>query len=314
MEATAEKIKNSKFILDKFYYDYYFTNRKGTGYVIGTADEYENLRRKRQSWLMPFIVIRKVGTNRVKVICRPSSVIYLDPTRKTTKSFIQGYTRLGDYDVQKLPNSDELTKIRPDFCLKKLTAYAYRSHRALEEDIGVDDIYFPPDIDFNKVKTFTDPFMTFASTNKKYDDWLKVDYNILYDISQVDLPGSLSACEKLFDKNVLEIKKIVNDIGDVQKIISKETKNFILYDDSNFILDTSLTELNKSVQAYGFISIFYNNKTNKLITSKNTLKFNVLHDTEREFLTLQLEDIISPHKIETVNFKITNLCMTVAWQ
>ena len=38
----------------------------------------------------------------------------------------------------------------------------------------------------------------------------------------------------------------------------------------------------------------------------NRLKFNVLVDTEREFLTLQLEDILTPRKTETTDSKIKN--------
>ena len=50
--------------------------------------------------------------------------------------------------------------------------------------------------------------------------------------------------------------------------------------------------------------LLYNNSNERLITSKNRLKFNVLVDTEREFLTLQLEDILTPKKIETTDSKI----------
>ena len=49
-----------------------------------------------------------------------------------------------------------------------------------------------------------------------------------------------------------------------------------------------------------------NNSNERLITSKNRLKFNVLVDTEWEFLTLQLEDILTPKKIETTDSKIKN--------
>ena len=50
--------------------------------------------------------------------------------------------------------------------------------------------------------------------------------------------------------------------------------------------------------------LLYNNSNERLITSKNRLKFIVLVDTEREFLTLQLEDILTPKKIETADSKI----------
>ena len=51
-------------------------------------------------------------------------------------------------------------------------------------------------------------------------------------------------------------------------------------------------------------STYSSNK--RLIPSKNRLKFDVLVDTEREFLTLQLEDLLTPKKIETTDSKIHN--------
>ena len=36
--------------------------------------------------------------------------------------------------------------------------------------------------------------------------------------SVVNIPEAISQCEKLFDKNVLPIKKLVKDIGDLNNI------------------------------------------------------------------------------------------------
>ena len=52
----------------------------------------------------------------------------------------------------------------------------------------------------------------------------------------------LTDCEKLFDKDVFEVKQLVKDIGD-----------FILYDESDFIKETFFTELNKKIPFYGII-------------------------------------------------------------
>ena len=105
----------------------------------------------------------------------------------------------------------------------------------------------------------------------------------------------------MFDKNVLSIKKLVKGIGDLNNLTIKETKNYFLYDDSNFISNTFFTELNKKIQCYGFISLLYNNSDKKLVNSKNRLKFNFLKNIEKEFLTIQLEDILAPKKIETTD-------------
>ena len=70
-------------------------------------------------------------------------------------------------------------------------------------------------------------------------------------------------CEKLFDKDVLQIKQLVKDIGYLNNLIHKEQKNFILYDESDFIKETFFTELNKNIPSYGIISLHYDyNKKN----------------------------------------------------
>ena len=62
---------------------------------------------------------------------------------------------------------------------------------------------------------------------------------------------------------------------------------------------TFFTEVNKKNQSYGLISLEYEKTTVNLINSKNRLKFNILNNYQKEFMTLQLEDILNPKKIET---------------
>ena len=46
---------------------------------------------------------------------------------------------------------------------------------------------------------------------------------------------------------ILPIKKLVKDIGDLNNLTIKETRNFFLYDDSNLITNTFFTEINKKI-------------------------------------------------------------------
>ena len=71
------------------------------------------------------------------------------------------------------------------------------------------------------------------------------------------------------------------------------------------------TELNKNIQAYRIISLSDNNNVKRLISSKNKIKFNVLSDTEREFLTFQSEDLLTPQKIQTLDSKVTNFSILI---
>ena len=102
----------------------------------------------------------------------------------------------------------------------------------------------------------------------------------------------------MFNKNVLEIKKLIKNIGDLTPLVKKEQKIFVLYDNSNIITNTFFTEVKKK-QCYGFVSLQYNYNNKKLINSKNRLPFKILYNTKKEFITLQLEDILLPKKIET---------------
>ena len=111
----------------------------------------------------------------------------------------------------------------------------------------------------------------------------------------------------MFDKDVLEIKQLVKDIGDLKNLIHKEQKKFILYDDSNIISDTFFTELNKNILSYGLISLHYDYNNEKLINWKNKLRFKINKNIKKEFVTLQLEDILVPKQIVTEDSKTTNI-------
>ena len=72
----------------------------------------------------------------------------------------------------------------------------------------------------------------------------------------------------MFDKDVLEIKQLVKDIGDLNTLIHREQKNFVLYDDSNIVSNTFFTELDKNIQSYGIISLQYDYNNEKVINWK----------------------------------------------
>ena len=75
-------------------------------------------------------------------------------------------------------------------------------------------------------------------------------------------------------------------------------KNLFLYDESSIITRTFFTEVNKKIQSYGLISLEYDKTTENLINSKNRLKFNILNNIQKEFIMLQLEDILNPKKLK----------------
>ena len=88
------------------------------------------------------------------------------------------------------------------------------------------------------------------------------------------IPKPLKYCEELFDKDVLEIKQLVKDTGDLNTLIHREQKKIVLYDDSNIISNTFFTELNKNIQSYGRISLQcdYNNEKLEIVKTNYVLK------------------------------------------
>ena len=99
----------------------------------------------------------------------------------------------------------------------------------------------------------------------------------------------------MFDKDLLEIKQLVKDIGDLNTLIRREQKYFVLYDNSNIISNTFLlimllfftllvtffTELNKNIRSYGRISLHCDYNNEKVINWKNKLRFKINHNIRK---------------------------------
>ena len=79
-----------------------------------------------------------------------------------------------------------------------------------------------------------------------------------------------------------------------------------LYNNSNIIDHKIFTELNKIVQSDWLILLEFNKNNQELIKPKDLLKFNIKHSTKQEKITLQLQNILNPNKIEKVDSKIQN--------
>ena len=79
----------------------------------------------------------------------------------------------------------------------------------------------------------------------------------------------------MFDKDVLEIKQLVKDIGVLNTLIHREQKTFVLYDDSNIVSNIFFIELNKNIQSYGIISLQSDYYNEKVMNWKNKLRFKI---------------------------------------
>ena len=192
-------------------------------------------------------------------------------------SILDDCNYLGDYPLTD-DDKKELKKFFPNFSFNSLAEYVSITDKTNKTQWKENDLLFPSSTKkASDSTTIFDPktqFMKFVCENSKYKDYLDSNDGIFFFNSYKDLPGDLDDCEKLFDKDVLEIKKLVNDIGQLKEITEHEQLNLALYDDSSIIEETFIQRFNKQIQLYGFISIpFAHTKKNHLISLKNLLPF-----------------------------------------
>ena len=200
-----------------------------------------------------------------------------------------------------------INQLYPNFSFKYLSEFVYKGNSRHRFQWGEEDLFVLPSTKADK-GNFKNSFMKFVCSKSKYEDYLNSNNGIFYFDSYKDLPDDLAECEKLFDKEVLEIKKLVGDIGELKEITEDEQLNLILYDDSNIIEETFIQRFNKHLQLYGFISIpFANTKKNNLITLDNLLPFRVKRDIQKEKLTFELSYLDKEDQIATNDKKIHNL-------
>ena len=306
-KTLREKTFHTVGFMKEWYWDKHFvTKENGKFPVIGTP-----LTSLITGYSQPFIQ-RELS---VTIQRNKPFLIYGSPDKKRHNfgfnSILDDCNYIGDYI---LTNDDkkELEKNFPNFTFNSLGEYVALTNKTNKTQWKENDLLFPSATETaSNSATVFDPktqFMKFVCDNSKYKDYLDSNDGIFYFESLKDLPGDLEDCEKLFDKDVLEIKKLVNDIGLLKEITEYEQLNLGLYDDENIIDETFIQRLNKRIQIYGFISIpFVQNKKNHLVTLKNLLPFRVKNNIQKERLTFQLAYLEKEDKILTSDKKIHNL-------
>ena len=143
----------------------------------------------------------------------------------------------------------------------------------------------------------------------KYRAYLNSDRNIFKKPYFKKLPSTLAAAELLFDKDVLEIKELVKK---TEKLITElnypdSQRNFVLYDNSDIVKDTFFTELKKNIKVFGLFSTRHKKRGNILIDRQNRIEFIVKNTIKKQFLNLQLENLLEPTTIATEDSKMSNI-------
>ena len=297
--AIFEKVSNSNFNEKQFATNYYQNQKKGR-FVMGSIDQ--RLRLGNRKYMMPIVFVFN------------SLVVYFNEEFYTTdvprnNSFLKqnGIKDLGSYTLTK-DDLAELNSMHSNFQLKTLRKWK-KDNRLTSQRWSNELIYYP----LTKYGSYGQPqynisnFQALSKNTKKYSGWLDTDNEIFIKPYIRNAPTTLLNGEKLFDKDVIEVKELVKDIGNVEKLSKREQKNFILYDNNNVIKETFFTEIKRNISSYGMISINYNYDNKSLINWQNRLEFAFKNDINEEFLTFQLEDAIEPKTVATEDSKMTNI-------
>ena len=305
-EVNSEIINNKKlFVVSKFMKKFYENKRKGTGYVSGTLEERAELDKQGKGYLMSL-----VNQSDNLTIMR-NKIFYTAPVElRNKRTFLNNCHKIQNYNLTPT-DYEQLDKIFPNFSLNFFNVWKRKINSTVDLWDKGDIIPFPNTAYQKAAMPTLHIYKAFVSPILRYKLWLGTDYEIFDTNFITKLPRPLHLAELLFDKNVIPIKRLVKNISDLNKIIEREQEKFFLYNDSDIITHTFFTEVNKKIPCFSLISLEYNSNNERLIAPKSSLKFNMQYQTLKENITLQLQSILNPKKIETVDSKIKNFSILV---
>ena len=180
---------------------------KGTQYVVRTNAERNTLNLQGRGFLMLFVQsvkCIKIELNELFYTCR--------------RHFKGNYSILNSCRYQKVINLNsgalrELNALYPDFTLLQLDCRKAETlfiRRWRKDDL----ILFP----YTKNRHYGKAefnYSEFVYNDRKYNSWLKSNQFISNRSTYKLLPGTLKEAEEIFNKNVLPIKKLLKEIGDI---------------------------------------------------------------------------------------------------
>ena len=249
-EAICEKVRNKNFNLKAFARQYYHVEKKGNGYAIGHADQRKSLGNR--GYLMPIIF------NVNDIWIAPNEIFYMTANavqmRGKTSLTQNRMKYMGSYELN-VNDQKELRSMLPNFQLKIF--HKWMKVKVSAQQYQNEVIFYPYNYygSFGQVGYPAVSFQAISPKINKCKEWLGTDNRIFMKPYIKKIPKPLKFCEELFDEDVLTIKQVVKDIGDLNTLIHKKQKKIVLYDDSNIISNTFFTELNKNIQSYGTIII-----------------------------------------------------------
>ena len=213
---------------------------------MGTLREWQKLVPKGDGHLMPFI-LRKTTSGIIEVRITRNTIFFTPPIALRLSyprtGILKNCKYLRDYKLTEA-DTKELQAIYPGFCFTYLSMFVRLPIIHNIDVFGAEDMVLLEKTENNKVPLPDFPMMNFFSSNNQCSKWFKNTYEVLYKTSIVNIPESMTKWEKLFDKNVLPIKRLVKDINNLHFIDEKVRKNCFLYDDLTHFLQNLIKKFN----------------------------------------------------------------------
>ena len=307
VEALCAKVTNQNFNESQFAKKYYNDDKKGQ-YVIGDFRKRRNLGSRKN--LMPIYYL----FGQLKI--QPNVPFYTSDTiHFKTNTFLKD-ANIKDLGSVALSNKD-IADIRKyshsKFSQASLRKFVCTNTNALHTYRWQDELFYYPQTSYlNFGQPEYDNSRMLARPDKKtikYREYLNSDREIFKKPYFKNIPSTLAAAELLFDKDVLEIKELV---GKTQNLLEEKVytdqRNYVLYDNENIVSPTFFTEIKKSFSTYGIFSTRDLPKNpSTLIDRQNRIEFSIEENIKKQSLTLQLEDLIKPRTITTIDSKMSNI-------
>ena len=152
----------------------------------------------------------------------PNEIFYTaaNATQTRGKTFLtqNGIKYMGTYAL-KCNEQKQLRSILTNFQLKIFEKWMKVKVSAQQYENEL--IFYPYNYygSFGQVGYPVIGFQAVSQATQKYKEWLSTDNRIFMKPYIRKIPKLLTDCEKLFDKDVLELKQLVKDIGDLNNLI-----------------------------------------------------------------------------------------------
>ena len=175
-EALSYATKTKKpFNVSIFWGDFYEVQKKGTGYVMATLEEWRKLVLKELGHLIPFIV-RRTKTGRIDVGITRNKIFLTAPTALRVTHPLTGILKncryLGDFVLDE-EDTKKLPEIYPGFCFTRLSKCVRLPQIHNLDFFGSEDMKFMKKTEYNNMPLTNEPFIIFLFQITRIQNGLK---------------------------------------------------------------------------------------------------------------------------------------------